>query len=151
MCGIVASAMSASSESPMTPNFPTHDNTKPEILLHDENFTIYKEKANPVSSQGHIVVAFKSVELLKSEMMTSADRASQVFTYRHCTHWWVTQLQPSRNQPLILFLTLSPQVICLCSSKSGTWHRSFWHISLHRQRHILQLSSLKMSPVMTCA
>jgi len=54
MCGIVATA-----DSPSTPRTPTLSaTTQPQVLWRDENFTVYKEKANPVSSKGHIIVAF---------------------------------------------------------------------------------------------
>ena len=35
--------------------------TQAEVLWRDDNFTAYREKANPVSSKGHIIIAFKCV------------------------------------------------------------------------------------------
>jgi len=32
---------------------------QPDILWHDNNFTAYRETTNPVSSRGHVVLAFK--------------------------------------------------------------------------------------------
>jgi len=60
MCGIVSTALHAPSNSPRTPSFPA-GSLQPEVLWRDDNFTAYREKANPVSSKGHVIIAFKSV------------------------------------------------------------------------------------------
>jgi hypothetical protein len=63
MCGIVSTALHSqisSSTFQSAPNSSSSSN-KPDILWRDENFTIYKEKVNPVSSKAHIIIAFKSV------------------------------------------------------------------------------------------
>ncbi|KAI0768548.1 hypothetical protein BD413DRAFT_605334 [Trametes elegans] len=53
MCGIVSEATAAAlSVSPSTRS------SSHEILWRDDNFTIYRETANPVSSKGHIVIVF---------------------------------------------------------------------------------------------
>ncbi|KDR84810.1 hypothetical protein GALMADRAFT_233190 [Galerina marginata CBS 339.88] len=57
MCGIVATASHTTPNSPRTPVFPP-GSTQAEVLWRDDNFTAYREKANPVSSRGHIIVAF---------------------------------------------------------------------------------------------
>jgi len=57
MCSIVATASHALPNSPRSPSFPA-GSTRPEVLWRDDNFTAYREKANPVSSKGHIVLAF---------------------------------------------------------------------------------------------
>ncbi|GLB36426.1 hypothetical protein LshimejAT787_0307140 [Lyophyllum shimeji] len=57
MCSIVASASHATPNSPRSPSFPA-GSTQPEVLWRDENFTAYREKAHPLSSKGHIIVAF---------------------------------------------------------------------------------------------
>ncbi|KAJ7456656.1 hypothetical protein FB451DRAFT_1276757 [Mycena latifolia] len=57
MCGIVATSMHAPPNSPRSPSFPV-GSTQPELLWRDDNFTAYREKANPVSSKGHIIIAF---------------------------------------------------------------------------------------------
>ncbi|OAX44874.1 hypothetical protein K503DRAFT_728631 [Rhizopogon vinicolor AM-OR11-026] len=58
MCGIVATAaVHAPTQSPRSPSFPDAL-VQPEILWRDENFTAYREKAHPVSSNGHIIIAF---------------------------------------------------------------------------------------------
>ncbi|OCH96656.1 hypothetical protein OBBRIDRAFT_787228 [Obba rivulosa] len=59
MCGIVASGLHTPTHSP-SPNatsFPT-SSQHPEILWTDDSFTIYRERANPVSSKGHIIIVF---------------------------------------------------------------------------------------------
>lgn len=60
LCSIVATALHAPSNSPRSPAFPA-GSVQPELLWRDDNFTAYREKANPVSSKGHIIIAFKSV------------------------------------------------------------------------------------------
>ncbi|TFK57486.1 hypothetical protein OE88DRAFT_1709727 [Heliocybe sulcata] len=57
MCGIVATASHAAPNSPRSPSFPA-GSTQPEVLWRDDNFTCYREKANPVSSRGHVVIVF---------------------------------------------------------------------------------------------
>ncbi|KAI0076265.1 hypothetical protein K474DRAFT_1663248 [Panus rudis PR-1116 ss-1] len=57
MCSIVASAVHAPSHSPRSPTFPA-GSTAPEVLWRDDNFTIYRERAHPVSSKGHLVAVF---------------------------------------------------------------------------------------------
>ncbi|KAI0757265.1 hypothetical protein C8Q80DRAFT_1132761 [Daedaleopsis nitida] len=56
MCGIVSTATAAAVESPASPS--VNAPKQPEVLWRDDNFTVYRESANPVSSKGHIVVAF---------------------------------------------------------------------------------------------
>ncbi|KAJ7169555.1 hypothetical protein C8R46DRAFT_1089173 [Mycena filopes] len=58
MCSIVSKSV-APPNSPRSPAFSA--SAEPELLWHDDNFTAYREKANPVSSKGHIVIAFKCV------------------------------------------------------------------------------------------
>lgn len=60
MCGIVATAVHTPANSPRSPDFPA-GSTAPQVLWRDENFTVYRELANPVSSKGHIVIVFKCV------------------------------------------------------------------------------------------
>lgn len=55
LCGVVSSARdSSTSRSPH------------KVLYRDDNFTAYQETANPVSSKGHIIIAFKLVALFSS-------------------------------------------------------------------------------------
>ena len=60
MCSIVATASHTTPNSPRSPRFPP-GSTQAEVLWRDDNLTAYREKANPVSSKGHIIIAFKYV------------------------------------------------------------------------------------------
>jgi hypothetical protein len=62
LCSIVSSASHATPNSPLSPSFPV-GSTQPEVLWRDDNFTAYREKAHPLSTKGHIIVAFKFVLL----------------------------------------------------------------------------------------
>ncbi|KAF7310631.1 hypothetical protein HMN09_00605900 [Mycena chlorophos] len=57
LCSIVATSAHTTQNSPRSPSFPS-GSTQPEVLWRDDNFTAYREKANPVSTKGHIIVAF---------------------------------------------------------------------------------------------
>jgi len=59
MCGIVNTAFHSQINSPSFN--PTPQSNKPDILWKDDNFTVYRETANPVSSIAHVILAFKSV------------------------------------------------------------------------------------------
>lgn len=59
MCGIVSQAQNQRSLLNSGARPPSTTASQPDILWHDVNFTIYREKTNPVSSQGHIIVALK--------------------------------------------------------------------------------------------
>ena len=59
MCGIVSAATAAAVGAPASPSAAASN--QHEILWRDDNFTVYRENANPVSSKGHIVVVFKCV------------------------------------------------------------------------------------------
>ena len=60
MCSIVATASHTTPNSPRSPIFPP-GSTQAEVLWRDDNLTAYREKANPVSSKGHIIIAFKYI------------------------------------------------------------------------------------------
>ena len=55
-CPMCSIASTASASSPRSPSAAAK---QPEILWRDDNFTVYRENANPVSSKGHIVIVFK--------------------------------------------------------------------------------------------
>jgi hypothetical protein len=67
MCGIVSTArLSAQGVdrvlSPVSsPSSPITAASAPDVLWRDDNFTVYREKANPISSIAHIIIAFKYV------------------------------------------------------------------------------------------
>ena len=59
MCGIVNTAFHSQINSPSFN--PTPQSNKLDILWKDDNFTVYRENTNPVSSIAHVIIAFKSV------------------------------------------------------------------------------------------
>ena len=59
MCGIVNAASHSQINSPSFN--PTPRSNKPNVVWKDENFTVYRETANPVSSIAHVIIAFKCV------------------------------------------------------------------------------------------
>jgi hypothetical protein len=59
MCGIVAMASQNAPVTPLSPTYAQAQQLSPEILWKDENFTAYRERANPVSSKGHVIIVFK--------------------------------------------------------------------------------------------
>lgn len=82
MCGIVASA-AAPTASPSSPSNPSGPH---EILWRDDNFTVYRESANPVSSKGHIVVVFKYVSRPASHLSVAhtLSQSARPFTLYPC-------------------------------------------------------------------
>ena len=80
MCSIVSTPYPSLLQSPRTPFFQDNggrngggaaDAIPPQIVYKDDKITAYLEKANPVSSKGHLVVMLKYV-LARQEL--SADR-----------------------------------------------------------------------------
>jgi len=57
MCGIVSQAQHHRNSLTPPARPPAPAASQPDILWHDSNFTVYREKTNPVSSQGHIILA----------------------------------------------------------------------------------------------
>ncbi|KAK0465277.1 uncharacterized protein EV420DRAFT_1513663 [Desarmillaria tabescens] len=57
LCSIVSSAVHDPLISPRSPT-SVRETDQPKILWRDDNFTVYREKANPVSSAGHVIIAF---------------------------------------------------------------------------------------------
>ncbi|KAI0050702.1 hypothetical protein FA95DRAFT_1555414 [Auriscalpium vulgare] len=55
MCGIVAQGRRSGLDSPLS---PVPHSSQHEILWRDDNFTVYRERGSPVSSKGHIIIAF---------------------------------------------------------------------------------------------
>ncbi|KAK2462049.1 hypothetical protein APHAL10511_006512 [Amanita phalloides] len=59
LCSIITTAANTYGVSPPPLTFsPSASSSQLEILWRDSNFTAYREKANPVSSKGHVIVAF---------------------------------------------------------------------------------------------
>ncbi|KAI0257359.1 hypothetical protein BJV78DRAFT_1277899 [Lactifluus subvellereus] len=73
MCGIVSQAQRHRSElnASVSPS-PPSASQQPDALWRDDNFTVYREKTNPVSSKGHIVVAF-NLHVPSIYMLSSSD------------------------------------------------------------------------------
>ena len=89
MCGIVASAVHTPAHTTASPSFPGGSNT-PEVLWRDDNFTVYRERAYPVSSKGHLIFVFKSVHFAASRRAVTSDGSlycPPAFMYHHCTPW----------------------------------------------------------------
>lgn len=63
LCGVVSAARDS----------PSHN-----ILHRDDNFTAYHETANPVSSKGHIIIAFKCAVPLLFYFCSSSNVLSSV-------------------------------------------------------------------------
>ena len=74
MCGIVAKALHSAPNSPALfsaqatgaplpriQRLGRPADNGPEILWRDDNFTVYRERANPISSKGHLIIVFKCV------------------------------------------------------------------------------------------
>lgn len=80
MCSIIASASHTTPYSPRTPTFPP-GSTQPEVLWRDDNFTAYREKANPVSSKGHLVIAFKYAHSTSSATLLISPLVSMYHQY----------------------------------------------------------------------
>lgn len=89
MCGIVNAAFHSQINSQSfnpTPN-------KPDILWKDENFTVYRETTNPVSSIAHVIIAFKCVCKFQPQSPLFAANfclffsPSTAFMFRPYTDW----------------------------------------------------------------
>ncbi|KAJ7225852.1 hypothetical protein GGX14DRAFT_422585 [Mycena pura] len=92
MCSIVASSV----QGPTTPHSPSFSasSTLPEVLWHDDNFTAYREKANPVSNKGHIIVAF-NLHVPSIYTLSSTDLPLLVNIRNLATRLLTTLLPPS--------------------------------------------------------
>ncbi|TFK30308.1 hypothetical protein FA15DRAFT_690088 [Coprinopsis marcescibilis] len=71
ICSIVSSASHTTPNSPRSPAFPL-GSTQPEVLWRDDNFTAYRERAHPISTKGHIIIAF-NLHVPSLYTMSSAD------------------------------------------------------------------------------
>lgn len=98
MCGIVSQARpQRDSLSPPSP--PSSSSTsQPDILWRDDNFTVYREKTNPVSSKGHIIVAF-NLHVPSLYMLSSSDLPLLTFVRDTATQL-LTSLLPM-SEPLL--------------------------------------------------
>ncbi|KAF8832610.1 hypothetical protein HHX47_DHR1001785 [Lentinula edodes] len=82
LCGIVASALPTPSNSWRAPAFSSDpsNSTNPELLWKDQDFTVYRERSQPVSSKGHIIIAFKLLAALDapSELPNTQSSSSPI-------------------------------------------------------------------------
>ena len=91
MCGIVNTAFHSQINSPSFN--PTPRSNKPDILWKDDNFTVYRETANPVSTIAHVIIAFKSVLIPLQNPLSSLLILASIFsletasTFRLYTAW----------------------------------------------------------------
>lgn len=104
MCGIVSSAMHAPPNSPRSPSFPA-GSTQREVLWRDDNFTAYREKANPVSSKGHVIIAF-NLHVPSIYTLSSSDVALLV-NIKNLAHRLLSSLLPP-SSPLSTPLSTTP-------------------------------------------
>ena len=91
MCGIVITAAAHSStQSPRSPTFADSP-VQPEIVWRDENFTAYREKTHPVSSNCHIIIAFKYV--FTGLFVPHTNQIPIAFTSHRYIHWCVSPVR----------------------------------------------------------
>ncbi|KAI0336091.1 hypothetical protein GY45DRAFT_1316152 [Cubamyces sp. BRFM 1775] len=102
MCGIVSAASAAAT----SPASPSRSPSAPEILWRDDNFTVYRETANPVSSKGHIIVVF-NLHVPSLYTLSSSDLPLLV-SLRDISHRILTSLQ-TPSSPLASPVSAQPQ------------------------------------------
>ncbi|KIL71009.1 hypothetical protein M378DRAFT_66540 [Amanita muscaria Koide BX008] len=100
LCGIVANAASLAENSPPPLSFSSGppNSSQPEILWRDNNLTAYVERANPVSSKGHIIIAF-NLHVPSIYALSSSDLPLLVSVRKHAMHL-LSSLSPS-NSPML--------------------------------------------------
>ncbi|KAH9947693.1 hypothetical protein B0H21DRAFT_317470 [Amylocystis lapponica] len=119
LCGIVSSAIHTPSHSPVLASFP--DSDQPQILWRDENFTIYRERTNPVSSRGHIVIVF-NLHVPSLYNLSSSDLPLLV-VIRDISHRLLSSIQAPASVP---FAAPSPtSATFLPSSDNNDIHIGF--------------------------
>ncbi|KAI0639142.1 hypothetical protein C8Q77DRAFT_1213794 [Trametes polyzona] len=118
MCGIVSSAATAA----LSPSSPSNSNTH-EILWRDDNFTVYRETANPVSSKGHIVVVF-NLHVPSLYTLSSSDLPLLV-ALRDLSHRLLTSLQAPVASPSSSPASIRPQNLLNASHNPRAARESF--------------------------
>ncbi|KAI1797632.1 hypothetical protein LXA43DRAFT_877018 [Ganoderma leucocontextum] len=88
MCSIVSAGTSSALG---TPHSTSNAAKQHEILWRDENFTVYRETAYPVSSKGHIIVVF-NLHVPSIYTLSSSDLPILV-TLRDVSHRLLSSLQ----------------------------------------------------------
>ncbi|KAI0735445.1 hypothetical protein C8Q76DRAFT_282958 [Earliella scabrosa] len=106
MCSIVSAATAAAVGSPMSPT-SANAPKQPEILWRDDNFTVYRESVNPVSSKGHIVVVF-NLHVPSIYTLSSSDLPLLV-SLRDVSHRVLQSLQAPSSPSASPLSTAQPQ------------------------------------------
>ena len=122
MCSIVSAGYSSA---PGTPNSPSVASKQHEILWRDDNFTVYRETAYPVSSKGHIIVVFKYV--LHPTVLTPAHAQPYRISSLHVPSIYTLVRSPTAAQLYYsaaltrpAAVSCSPQATCPSLSPSAT-------------------------------
>ncbi|KAH9853127.1 hypothetical protein C2E23DRAFT_729330 [Lenzites betulinus] len=110
MCGIVSAAAAAA----LNPSSPS-SHSKHDILWRDDNFTVYREVANPVSSKGHIVIVF-NLHVPSLYTLSSSDLPLLV-TLRDVAHHLLSALTAPASSPLSSPASARPHLL---DSELGT-------------------------------
>jgi len=115
MCGIVAKGLQPDSPSGFLPLLlarppPSASSTTPEIVWRDENFTVYRERAHPVSSRGHLIIVF-NLHVPSLYTLSSSD-VPLLVSLRALAHRFLT---PLASPP-----SVSPRLSATPSSGAGT-------------------------------
>ncbi|KAI0651591.1 hypothetical protein C8Q79DRAFT_45751 [Trametes meyenii] len=118
MCSIVSSAAA----SPSGPSSPSTSSSPHEILYRDDNFTAYRETANPVSSKGHIVVVF-NLHVPSLYTLSSSDLPLLV-TLRDLSHRLLSSLQ-APSSPLQSPASTQPQNLLATDQSLRSTRQSF--------------------------
>ncbi|KAI5124440.1 hypothetical protein M0805_008324 [Coniferiporia weirii] len=106
MCGIVSRALHSAPNSPLfsPQGSPTIQRIQrrssmragsaiddtPEVLWRDDNFTVYRERAHPVSSNGHIIIAF-NLHVPSLYMLSTSD-VPLLISLRSLAHRFLSQI-----------------------------------------------------------
>ncbi|KAI0308001.1 hypothetical protein B0F90DRAFT_1922403 [Multifurca ochricompacta] len=98
MCGIVSQARRQHNafSVPFSPS--SSSTSQPDVLWRDDNFTVYREKTNPVSSKGHIIIAF-NLHVPSIYMLSSSDLPLLAFIRDIATKLLTSLLPP--ESPLL--------------------------------------------------
>jgi len=115
LCGIVATAATLAENSPPPLSFGPPNSSQPEILWRDNNLTAYRERANPVSSKGHVIIAF-NLHVPSIYALSSSDLPLLVSVRNHATRL-LSSLLPS-NSPTMVGDNGQSSIISDESSKS---------------------------------
>ncbi|KAF8640977.1 hypothetical protein AX17_000623 [Amanita inopinata Kibby_2008] len=95
LCGVVASAAQSYLNSSHALALPSSaSSSQHEILWRDDNFTAYREKANPVSSKGHVIIAF-NLHVPSIYTLSSTDLPLLVSLRTHAIHLLSSLLPPA--------------------------------------------------------